>query len=304
MTVAGLQTLRNTLAAQRATVEDQRNDLEGARADIETLKAALLDRLIQFNGKLTSISPGSRWAAMRPKAYSRTDGSGKVLPVLDELQSLWNAYDDENPPIVLMDGYALNDYDSDLAALKAAYTAYPRTGVALGLARGNRNETQEKIRPILLQYRQRIPSEFAEGSAILATLPPTARPTPAAPPMPSPSPAPTTPPPNNPTSPGAKSPMPTSSHSNSAPAPAPDTMRTTRPFWKPSPPPLPALGPAASASSSPAPPPASSSTPKPPKAANAAATPSPSPAPPPESAARMRISAPPRPPPNPAPAQP
>jgi hypothetical protein len=171
MTVSGLQTLRDTLADQRAAIEDQRNTLEGARADIEALKAALLDRLNQFNGKLTSLSPATRWAAMRPKAYSRTDGSGKVLPILDELQSLWNDYDRENPPIALMGGYALGDYELQLTALKTAYTAYTRAEVALGLARASRNETQEKIRPILLQYRQRIPSEFAAGSAILATLP-------------------------------------------------------------------------------------------------------------------------------------
>ncbi len=169
--VATLQTLRNTLADQRAAVEDQRNTLEGARADIEILKIALLERLNQFNGKLTSLSPDTRWTAMLPKAYSRTDGPGKVLPVLDELQSLWDSYEDDVASLILMAGYTLNDYEIQLTALKTAYTAYTQAQIALGLARGSRNETQEKIRPILVQYRQRIPSEFPAGSAILATLP-------------------------------------------------------------------------------------------------------------------------------------
>jgi hypothetical protein len=170
-TVADLQTLRDTLAVQRADIEDHRNQLEGARADIEILKVSLLERLNQFNGKLTSLSPASRWTAMQPKAYSRTDGPGKVLPVLDELHSLWIAYEEEVATLTLMAGYTSNDYENQLTALKAAYTAYTQAEVALGLARGSRNETQNKIRPILRQYRQRIPSEFAEGSAILATLP-------------------------------------------------------------------------------------------------------------------------------------
>ena len=68
-------------------------------------------------------------------------------------------------------GYDKDDFQADLLALKTAYKAYTSAEVALGLARGKRNETQELICPVLRQYRQRIPSEFAEGSAILATLP-------------------------------------------------------------------------------------------------------------------------------------
>ena len=41
----------------------------------------------------------------------------------------------------------------------------------LGLARGARDETQARVRPVLRRYRQRVPSEFAEGSPLLATLP-------------------------------------------------------------------------------------------------------------------------------------
>lgn len=169
--VASLRVLRNTLAAQRADVEAQRNNLEGARADIEILKAALLERLNQFNGKVPSLAPASRWVTMLPKAYSRSDSSGKVLPTLDELDSLWTAYDQENPALALMGGYDRATFQDQLTALKTAYTSYTAASIDLGLARASRNETQERIRPILVQYRQRIPSEFPVGSPILATLP-------------------------------------------------------------------------------------------------------------------------------------
>lgn len=169
--VTSLQTLRDTLATQRAAVEAQRNNLEGARADIEILKAALLERLNQFNGKVPSLAPASRWVTMLPKAYSRTDSSGKVLPVLDELDSLWASYDLENPALALMNGYDRPAFQAQLTALKIAYTSYTAAAIDLGLARASRNETQDSIRPILVQYRQRIPSEFPAGSPILATLP-------------------------------------------------------------------------------------------------------------------------------------
>ncbi|HVJ44789.1 MAG TPA: hypothetical protein VM511_00275, partial [Luteolibacter sp.] len=142
-----------------------------ARADIEIRKAALHDRLVQFNGKLRSLQPGSRWEAMLPKAFSLTDSMGRVLPPLDELIDLWLRHDEENPDIVLRDNYQAGNFQTDLAALKTAYTAYTNAEVALGLARGARNETQDKIYEILKQYRQRIPSEFAESSALFQTLP-------------------------------------------------------------------------------------------------------------------------------------
>jgi hypothetical protein len=168
---ADLIALRDALETQRADVETARNELEGARADIETLKASLLDRLNQFNGKLRSLSPGTRWEAMLPKAYSISESMGRVIPPLDDLESLWKSYNAENPPIFLMNGYAVAAFETEADALKAAYKAYSNAETNLGLARGLRNETQDKIHEILKQYRQRIPSEFAEGSAILATLP-------------------------------------------------------------------------------------------------------------------------------------
>ena len=59
----------------------------------------------------------------------------------------------------------------DLGVLKDYFTATSAAANGLGLARGKRTETEVKIHAILKAYRQRIPSEFAAGSAILETLP-------------------------------------------------------------------------------------------------------------------------------------
>lgn len=171
ISVTSLTDLRDVLETQRAAVESGRNALEGARSDIETRKAMALERLVQFNGKVRSLQPGTRWEAMLPKAFSQTEGMGRVLPPLDELLDLWLRQNQENPIIILRSNYAAGDFQSDLAALKTAYTTYSQAEVALGLARATRNETQEKIYEILKQYRQRIPSEFPDSSPFIATLP-------------------------------------------------------------------------------------------------------------------------------------
>ena len=172
-TVTTLTTLRATLETQRATVEVTRNDVELARAEIESLKASLLDRLNQFNGKLASLAPSSPLMNLRPKAFTQGEGMGRVLPPLDDLADVWDRYDTAHAaaPLTLMGGYTLADYTVDLDSLKTAFPTWSTAKHALSLARAKRTETENQIRAILVQYRQRIPSEFAEGSAILASLP-------------------------------------------------------------------------------------------------------------------------------------
>ncbi|MES2441076.1 MAG: hypothetical protein V4584_18585 [Verrucomicrobiota bacterium] len=159
------------MASQRTAVEVARNGLEGARADIEILKAALLGRMAQFRGKIESLAPDSRWVAMLPKAFTVSEGMGRVISPLEGMLDLWNRYESEETTFTLMGGYAIDSFADDLDLLKAHYTAHSQATNGLGLARGVRNETQVKIYEILKQYRKRIPSELADDSAILETLP-------------------------------------------------------------------------------------------------------------------------------------
>jgi hypothetical protein len=171
VTLANLTTLRGDLASQRAEVESARNEVEGTRADILILKGELLARIAQFRGKIESLSPDSRWTAMLPKAYSISEGMGRVIPPLDALQDMWTRYESAESAITLMGGYDLADFTGELITLKARYTAHTAALNAAGVARGLRDEIQATLYDILKQYRQRIPSEFPEDSAILETLP-------------------------------------------------------------------------------------------------------------------------------------
>lgn len=171
MTVAGLTALRDTLEDQRAAVEVARNGVEGSRATIEQLKAALLDRLNQFNAKLPSLGASPVFLNMLSKAFSQGDAMGKVIPRLDGMADVWSRYDADEPPVTLRGGYSLAAFNAELDDLKLAYKSHGQAQNDVKVARGRRDETQEKIRPVLVQYRQRIPAEFAEGSATLASLP-------------------------------------------------------------------------------------------------------------------------------------
>ena len=170
-TAAALLVLRTQLATVRTQVENLRNLRDGARFTVDAGKAALLGRLNQFSQKLRSDAPVSKWGAMLPKAYTVSEGQGKVLPVLDELLGMWQNYDDDTAGMVLMGGYTLAGYTSDLAALKAAFTALSTADITLRSKRGDRTDLENRIYPILKAYRQRVPAEFVEGTSIPTTLP-------------------------------------------------------------------------------------------------------------------------------------
>jgi hypothetical protein len=171
MTVAGLTTLRDTLESQRAAVEVARNGVEGTRANIEGLKAALLERLNQFNDKLESLGASPVFLRMRAKAYSQGDGMGRVIPPLDGQADVWARYEAAEPAMTLRGGYTRADFLAEIAALKAAYQAHGQARHDVMEARAKREATQEKVRTVLVQYRKRIAVDFAEGSAIHSTLP-------------------------------------------------------------------------------------------------------------------------------------
>lgn len=166
-----LALLRRQLEEKRGEIEALRNDREAARAMLEARKAALLVRLNQFNQKVKSDSPEPRWSALLPAAFSVTDGYGRVIPRLDEMQSLWTSYNASEGLLTLMKGYSLTDFRQDLAALKLGYTAISTSDNALGIARAERTVLEDTIQPILKAYRQRIQADFAPDSPLFTTLP-------------------------------------------------------------------------------------------------------------------------------------
>ena len=170
-TVADLGALRTELENRRAAVEVARNSQEGARTGIEMLKAALLARLSQFKGKLQTVDVDPVLLLLLPRAYSQGDGLGRVIPALDDMADVWARHDAAGVPLVLRGGYTLAGFTADLALLSAAYKAYGKARNDVKLARGRREETQDAIRPLLVNYRKLIAAEFAERSAIRETLP-------------------------------------------------------------------------------------------------------------------------------------
>lgn len=176
-TRAMLETHRTALAALHAAVQAALNDVEIARADLDNQKLALHARLNQFNDKCRAYLAGSAVARALPKVPGMTEGQGAFLPALDDMENLWSranalpASGGYTPPLLLLGGYTLANFSADLALLRTAYKTITAREVDLRVKRGQREDLEGVIYPILKSYREALPTFFAPDHVLVTTLP-------------------------------------------------------------------------------------------------------------------------------------
>jgi hypothetical protein len=167
-----LSDLRDGLDDKRTTLTAKLNEREFVRGDIRTLAAELTQRLDQFNGRVRVLFPeGSRFVNALPKVPNPESAAEKVITPLTDAENIWENIEAAGTTISLVDNYLLAAFKADIVKLKDSYKAYARAVTEEKLARGARNELQDKIYPILKQYREAIPTYFPAESALVTELP-------------------------------------------------------------------------------------------------------------------------------------
>jgi len=170
----GLQTLLDTLVAKRLDLAGKLNLAETARGDIELQKIAMLLRINQFNDVVRADFGGTKWEVALPKVPSIGDGEGVFIPPLDDVQTLWlqlNAGIAPAGPVKLLGDYVQATFGTNNGAMKTAFTTWRAAGVIAGLALQERNDIQDQIQPVLVNYRKKLPTKFAKGHALVDSLP-------------------------------------------------------------------------------------------------------------------------------------
>lgn len=171
---AALEALYNGLVAKRLELAGKLNLEETAREEINLRKEALLLRINQFNGLVRADFAGTKWENALPYAPSITDGAGNFTIPLDDAVTLWlqlNADPAMLAPLTLLGGYTQAQFATDVVALKAAFMAWRSAGVIAGIVLQEREEIQNKIQPILVSYRKKLPTQFPKGHPLVNTLP-------------------------------------------------------------------------------------------------------------------------------------
>lgn len=171
---AGLQTLLDSLVAKRLDLAGKLNLEETSRGDVDIRKVALLLRMNQFNDVLRADFSGTKWEKALANVPSIGDGAGVFTPPLDDTSTLWsqlNAGIAPAPPVTLLGAYAQATFGTDVIAMKAAFTTWRAAGIVGNIALQERNDIQDKIQPVLVSYRKKLPTKFAAGHALVESLP-------------------------------------------------------------------------------------------------------------------------------------
>lgn len=185
--LAGLQTLRTTLATARADVELKLTIKEIARSDVEIKRTAVLARCSQFNDNVRASWGGTALEAGLRAVASVTDGIPRVEQSLDDVNGHWGLVNTSAiipgvtlpltlpplsntitpPPIP----YTLANFQADVTALKASHVALKTAEVNLDTARSVRTATEDQIREYLPGYREGVVAKLPPDHPLQGSLP-------------------------------------------------------------------------------------------------------------------------------------
>lgn len=171
---ADLETLYDTLVAQHMTVQASVVEVDLARGELFDAKTRLAVLLAKFNDKVRALLANTKWERALPDLPQVDAGRGIFSDAISGALALWlkiNSTGAAGGSLNLRDGESSDDLSDELNNLDVLYRALSRMERTLKLEREERNDLQDRIYPILRQYRVAVPGFFSRESAIMAALP-------------------------------------------------------------------------------------------------------------------------------------
>ena len=179
---ADLADQRESLMNIHATLQSELNGLQIARATILGHKEAMHGWLNKFIEVVDAYFGGTPLGAARPKVPGMGVAQQEFVDAMLEAGDLWlriNAVVPAPPGLTLPltlpsqggTTVTLAAFQARLAALQAAYAGLKGPENSLRIKRGERDALQGQIKEGLKIYRQAVTARFAEGSALILSLP-------------------------------------------------------------------------------------------------------------------------------------
>jgi hypothetical protein len=141
------------------------------------MKEALHLRGGQFNDAVRSDLAGTAYADALPILPSPGDGQEVFIEPMDDIATLWPKINAAagipgfTGPLLLLGGYAVATFATELAALKAQFETMRKEDFLVSFKIKERNKMQDTIYPILKAYRQAVPTKFAANDPLVLSLP-------------------------------------------------------------------------------------------------------------------------------------
>lgn len=167
---------RGAVEAAIIEIEDLENARETAAANRDTLKAALRTKLGQFRAMLRATLPGSKYPPAAPTLPPPTSVESKFLAAFDDMLSLWTRINADatlpgfTPPLVI-GGYTLATFTTELTAMRAAFTAVTTAENDLDIGRKGRDALLKPARERMVQYRAAVEATFGATHPLTLSLP-------------------------------------------------------------------------------------------------------------------------------------
>ena len=175
-TLANFTTERTNIVNSFPLVEAADNVRQGAAGDRDIKKAGIRPRLGQLRAAVTGVLAGTKYVNMLPKMPTFRAAESKFLRPFDDMASIWLAINTDTipgftGPLVLSGGYTLANFNTELAALKAAFVAWVAAENGGRSARSSRDILLPPAREHMRQYRLAAKVALPPGHALLATIP-------------------------------------------------------------------------------------------------------------------------------------
>jgi hypothetical protein len=175
-----LDGLKSQLTTTRGAVTLEAVTLAVKRGDVRDRMGAVLARFNQFASAVRSRYQGKAFERALPPAPAVGDAPETFLKSIEKAGVLWasiNTFQGSGGPLQLGQGsaadpfYTVAMFNTDTQLLQTAASDVHRAEGKLKTALELRNDVQDLIKPILRDYRQAVAGRFAEGHALVESMP-------------------------------------------------------------------------------------------------------------------------------------
>lgn len=174
--VADLTTLKTQLDTARDAVEQTLVDISVGRAELDTMKEQMHDLLLAFNDAINADLARTPYARVLEPVPGTQQGREAFLKPVRNTLKLWvkvNAFltaTGSGTPLSVK-GLTQSEANDQFLNLRGQWELVEEREQQVGIERGKRDDVQAKIYPILKAYRQKVPTKFPPGSALVTSLP-------------------------------------------------------------------------------------------------------------------------------------
>lgn len=174
--IAGLNSLYDSLIVQHAAVQTAYVERDLASGDLTDVRVALSEKMTMFNAKVRQDLNTTKWQRSLPDLPNHDSGQGRYMGPVYQIITLWDKINTgevlgTGVALLLRDGTTLDQFQTLAGLVEDAFRLHPKAIQNVTTEIEERNDIQDRIQPVLRQYRVAVEGTFAPTSALVESLP-------------------------------------------------------------------------------------------------------------------------------------